>query len=145
MDPSPKLGSSNWELFSKNLPPHSPPSSLTPASTLTGTYRPPYDRPVILLLVSDAEINPGPIRILQLNCRSLKMDGKKEELAILAKKHKYDIMLLSETWLRSENRTLKIPRSAVVNRQDRTDDTQLGGGVISFAHLQLPVINRATR
>ena len=95
--------------------------------------------PHLLFQDGDIKPNPGPTRILQLNCRSLRVRGRASEISRFACSNKTDIVLLCETWLREQDPTPKTPWFVCALRVDRCDGTQRGGGVITYVQPSLPV------
>ena len=127
MDPTSENCSSTWRIFLQNFL-HFPPPQHTSFRPLRSPYTPLKKSTnllfffltliacLLLTLAGDVETNSGPLRILQMNYRSLKTRGKKEELAKLADKHNADVLFLSETWLRSVDPSPKITGFCVANR-----------------------------
>lgn len=65
------------------------------------------------------------LKIFQLNCRSLSSPDKQIELIHFIQKHDPDIMLLSETFLKTKH-CLDIPKNYSLYRTDRIN--RIGGG-----------------
>ena len=92
-----------------------------------------------ILCAGDVERNPGPICILQLNCRSLRVPGRDVEWSRIARSHHTNILCLRKTWLQRQDETLRINGFATVITVDREDGSCLGDGVITSARLILSV------
>ena len=97
-----------------------------------------------ILLAGDIESNPGPTRILQLNCRSLRVPGRSSEIARIAQENNADVLLLSETWLRPTDSTPNVSGYTVAHRVDRNDGSKVGGGVITYTKPELPIVIRSS-
>ena len=90
--------------------------------------------------------NPGPtdaqitnkMSVCHANVRSLKTEGKLEELSLLADSENFDIITLSETWLDNSfpNELLSINGFQLPLRKDR--ETGQGGGVALYVKNNLP-------
>ena len=102
---------------------------------------------IFRVLSTSIHPNPGPVHNIVLNkfsvchanVRSLKSDGKLEEISILAESEKLEVISLSETWLDTSypDALLAIEGFQTPLRKDR--ETGLGGGVALYVKDNLPV------
>ena len=97
----------------------------------------------LLLLSGDINPNPGPLRVLQINCRSIRAQGRAQALALLARQTRADALLLSETWLQSTHSSPHIRGYGVINQSDQRDDST-GGGVITYVRLGISTQDEGT-
>ena len=102
---------------------------------------------ILKLLSTSIHPNPGPDNNLVLNkfsvchanVRSLKSDGKLDEISILAESEKFEVITLSETWLDDTypDALLAIEGFQTPLRKDR--EFGAGGGVALYVKDNLPV------
>jgi exonuclease III len=102
-------------------------------------------------LSGDVETNPGPfnfevkecrtrgLMVCHLNVRSLL--PKIDSLRLFISKNPFDVIALSETWLKSTttNAEIDVPNYSII-RNDRTDKT--GGGTAFYVRNDLPFRSR---
>ena len=86
---------------------------------------------LLLLMSGNIHSNPGPtvdtkFNIVHINCRSLTQDKK---ILIEAESNKFDVITLSETWLKDKhsNQDLKIEGFHNIIRRDRPNNVGYGG------------------
>mgnify|MGYP002259906745 FL=1 len=100
-------------------------------------------------LFSDIHPNPGPTHnilktfsVCHANVRSIKSEGKLDELRLLAETEKIDVVTLSETWLDTSfpNDLLTIDEFQPPIRKDRESGN--GGGVALYVKNHLPFTRR---
>ena len=105
---------------------------------------------ILISISNDISVNPGPLstdfprfrglKIAHLNVRSL--TGKIDSLRIFLKENPFDVLTLSETWLKANvsDSEIFIPGYTLL-RNDR--DSHIGGGTLAYIHDGLPYCVRS--
>ena len=105
----------------------------------------------ITAIAIDVHPNPGPndtftvnqLKVCHCNIRSIKSDGKIDELQLLAQSENFNIVTVSETWLDEHypDQLLLIDNFQPPFRRDRP--TGRGGGLLTYIHTCLPCLRRS--